>query len=141
FAVAQLLIEELSVDSAGYGQVTEAFQFRIELLYDFVSVGFGNAQFLRHFIDPHKRLFFCHTQKYLPFLAVIVFRLPFHPSDSDRQPFPALCRLLFSLARSYRRLLPRRKYLSDGHSVLLRLKFPLSLYNGHFFAVLGVSNL
>ena len=54
FAVAQLLIEELSVDSAGYGQVTEAFQFRIEFLYDLVSIGLGNAQFLRYFIDSHK---------------------------------------------------------------------------------------
>lgn len=80
-------------------------------------------------------------QKYPPFLVVIVSCLPFHPSDSGRQPFPALCRLFFSLARSYRHLLPRRKYLSDGHSVLLRLKFPLSLYNGHFSAVLRVFNL
>src|SRR5699024_6908438 len=79
FAVAQLLIAELSVDSAGYGQVTEAFQFRVEFLYDFVSIGFGNAQFLRHFIDPHKRLFFCHTQKYLPFLVVIVFLFAVSP--------------------------------------------------------------
>ena len=65
-------------------------------------------------------------KKYLPFLVVIVSRLPFHPSDSGRQPFPALCRLFFSLARSCRRLLPRRKYLSDGHSVFQCLKFHLT---------------
>ena len=44
---------------------------------------------------------------------------PFYPQDSDRQPFSALCRFLFSLARSSRRLLPRRKYPLDGHSVQL----------------------
>ena len=44
---------------------------------------------------------------------------PFYPQDSDRQPFSALCRFLFSLARSFHRLLPRRKYPLDGHSVWL----------------------
>ena len=44
---------------------------------------------------------------------------PFYPQDSDRQPFSALCRFLFSLARSSHRVLPRRKYPLDGHSVWL----------------------
>ena len=45
--------------------------------------------------------------------------LPFYPQDSGRQPFSALCRFLFSLARSFHRVLPRRKYPLDGHSVWL----------------------
>ena len=61
---------------------------------------------------------------------------PFYPQDSGRQPFSALCRFLFSLARSFHRLLPRRKYPLDGHSILRLLDFTPSLYNGHFFLYL-----
>ena len=65
---------------------------------------------------------------------------PFYPQDSDRQLFSALCRFLFSLARSSHRLLPRRKYPLDGHSILRLLDFTPSLYNGHFSAFVDYPN-
>ena len=65
--------------------------------------------------------------------------LPLYPQDSGRQPFSALCRFLFSLARSFHRLLPRRKYPLDGHSVwLFWISPPLTLQRT-FFLHFGVS--
>src|SRR5699024_1213173 len=125
----EFFMKEFPVNPASNRDTASLCQFLIHSLNEFISVGFRYSQLLSHFVHTHKNLS-CHTKKYLPFLVVIVSRLPFHPSDSGRQPFPALCRLFFSLARSCRRLLPRRKYLSDGHSVFQCLKFPLSPYNG-----------
>jgi len=66
---------------------------------------------------------------------------PFYPQDSDRQPFSALCRFLFSLARSSHRLLPRRKYPLDGHSVLRLLNFtPSHLTTDIFLAFVDHSD-
>ncbi|MBS5016212.1 MAG: hypothetical protein KHZ33_08770, partial [Ruminococcus sp.] len=64
---------------------------------------------------------------------------PFYPQDSDRQPFSALCRFLFSLACSFHRLLPRRKYPLDGHSILRLLDFtPLTLQRTFFLHLLTI---
>ena len=61
------------------------------------------------------------------------------PQDSDRQPFSALCRFLSSLARSSHRLLPRRKYPLDGHSVwLFWISPPLTLKRTFFLHLLNI---
>ena len=61
--------KEFPVYSAGYGQIPKAFQFCIELLYDFVGIGFGNAQLLGYFIYSHKSVFV--QIKYLLVLSLI----------------------------------------------------------------------
>lgn len=69
FAIAEFFQKEFPVYSAGYGQIPKAFQFCIELLYDFVGIGFGNTQLPGYFLYSHKSVFV--QIKYLLVLLLI----------------------------------------------------------------------
>ena len=113
----ELLMEELAVDPACNGDAAGLSQLFVQLTDELIRIRNRYAKLFRNFITRIKISPAIGKIPSFPDLWLIA--LPFYPQDSGRQPFSALCRYLSSLARSFHRLLTRRKYPLDGHSVWL----------------------
>ena len=126
-------MEELAVDPACNGDAAGLSQLFVQLTDELIRYGTDTPSSSATSLTLIK--ISPAIGKIPSFPDLLLIASPFYPQDSGRQPFSALCRFLFSLARSFHRLLPRRKYPLDGHSILRLLDFTPSLYNGHFFCI------